>query len=319
MVLVDVTHDAQGRPLPCHLKMDKYLLPNVKGLWEWIKNDWDVVALVIGREGSGKSTLTQEMALAINADFSLKDVFFTADQFIHWVNTAKPGSVGIYDEADELTAGYFDDTVRVIKSRLKRMRDKNLILFLVTPTMKDLGEYFAKHRSFFCIYVYELGADRRGFYHLYNFSDKELLFEALRKHGESRRTFFKAYKSIEKGYFPDPKTFEGGRDAWVIDYEAYKAKKAAATEEIVTKSAKKKTDKAKDARVKIVRHAWGVYEKITGEKPTHKKLQVFLGIDRTSISRYLGDAPKNERTQGAVPFYQGDKDFEQSEEVVSND
>ena len=49
-------------------------------------------------EGSGKSELALQSALVMDDTFNEDDVFYTVEQFENWLDDAKPGKAGVWDE-----------------------------------------------------------------------------------------------------------------------------------------------------------------------------------------------------------------------------
>lgn len=142
MSQITITEDVNGKKLPFPLQLHKDTLPALKAIHKYATHEWDGLIIYFGRSGVGKSHTAMLHALYFNAELSAKDIFYTMDEFNEWVKHAKPGSVGIMDEADTVMDAQRRKTVTYVKSRLKHIRDRNLILLFCTPTIRDMSFYF---------------------------------------------------------------------------------------------------------------------------------------------------------------------------------
>ena len=119
--------------------------------------DKDYVTLVTGYEGSGKSTFASQLAKYVDHDLAVEQVVFTPEKFKEAVINAKKGQCILYDEAvTGLTAGGSITKVgRLLKSLMMQMRQKNLFIIIVIPSVFELNKYAVLHRAMSLFYVYE--------------------------------------------------------------------------------------------------------------------------------------------------------------------
>jgi hypothetical protein len=76
----------------------------VWGHWvaEWrrrIKEDWDVMIVIDGERGSGKSALAQEIGRRMDPGFSSRQVALSAREMLRLYGTLHRGEVAVYDES----------------------------------------------------------------------------------------------------------------------------------------------------------------------------------------------------------------------------
>jgi len=119
--------------------------------------DKDYVMLVSGYEGAGKSTWAMQAAKYVDHDFCLERVVFTPEAFREAVNTADKGQCIVYDEAvTGLTAGGSITKVgRLLKSLMMQMRQKNLFIIIVIPSIFELNKYAVLHRAMSLFHIHE--------------------------------------------------------------------------------------------------------------------------------------------------------------------
>lgn len=157
------------------LYLDGYLKENLDFVRARVEKNWDNITLITGYEGDGKTTLAAECCLYLDHSFNLDKVVFNQEQFEALVDKAEPFSAILWDEADELGGHWATRMMLAIKRKFKRIRSKNLYIFLVTPTMFDLGKYFVIHRTYFSLDVYSNGLER-GFFRFFDRERKRKLY-----------------------------------------------------------------------------------------------------------------------------------------------
>ena len=119
------------------------------------QRDKDYVVIIDGYEGSGKSTAAQQWGKYVDNTLCLERICMTADEFKKAILTAGKGQCVIYDEAvTGMTAG---DTIsrigKLLKSLMMQMRQKNLFVIVILPSIFELNKYavLSRCRSFFHI------------------------------------------------------------------------------------------------------------------------------------------------------------------------
>lgn len=164
---------------PSEFYMDGILQQNLDTAKRVITQDWDMVFVVDGPEGSGKSLLAMQMAFYCNPDTNLLDRYaFSAYQFRKVVQQAAKFQAVVYDEAHSglnarAAMSYIN---RALVSMLTEIRQKNLFVFIVLPTFFDLDRYVALWRSRALIHVYTKNNFERGYFAFYNSQRKKDLY-----------------------------------------------------------------------------------------------------------------------------------------------
>lgn len=150
--------------------LDNKVIPSLQ------KNDKDCVIVVDGREGSGKSTFALQMAKYVDPSFNLKRIVFAPEDFREAILKAKKGQAIVYDEAFTgfSSRASLSPINRVLVSLAMQMRQKNLFVIIVLPTIFLLDKYMAMFRTRALIHVFE-SRGNRGYFRLYNSKAKKLL------------------------------------------------------------------------------------------------------------------------------------------------
>jgi hypothetical protein len=210
--------------------MDGYLHKNLTTAKIVVKKDWDMLFVVDGIEGGGKSVLAQQMAKYFDYDFNIDKVVFTPTNFEEVVKAANKYSCIVYDEA---FAGLSSRAAmsKVNKSLVKMLteiRQKNLFIIIVLPTFFDLDKYVALWRSRALIHIYKGRGFKRGFFSFYSYDKKKQLYVNGKK-----------YYNYSK---PSPNFVGRFRNHYTVDKDEYKKKKYIETtkeEKTITINAKR--------------------------------------------------------------------------------
>jgi len=173
--MVKVNTDVNGKELPCSLYFDRYLLETLKDSNLAIKKGWDIITLLVGYEGDGKTTLGVQMGLYWDHTLNIDRIVFNAKQFEEVVDSCPKESSVIWDEADDLSGNWSSEIVLAIKKKMKRIRRKRLKIILCTPTFHDLNKYFAISRTRFLVHVYAKGLER-GYFRVFGRERKKKLY-----------------------------------------------------------------------------------------------------------------------------------------------
>jgi hypothetical protein len=126
----------------------------------------DAVILVIGGEGTGKSSFALYAAsLASTHKFTTENVVFDAESFAHRVETCEENSCVICDEGAEVWYGRAESMSNERKRMnqlMMRCRERNLLTFILIPDIRLLESYIRGHRaSCLCRIVNKYDLDRR--------------------------------------------------------------------------------------------------------------------------------------------------------------
>lgn len=160
---------------PGQVYMDGYMRQNLDIAKERVKKKWDLISLYVGEEGDGKTTIALQHAYYLDPTISIDRIVFNPMQFEEAVDKAQPFQAIVYDEADDLSGHWANRLLLAIKKKFKRIRSKQLYIFLVTPTMFDLSKYFVIARTTYLVSVYTDGLTR-GFFKFYGKKAKRLLY-----------------------------------------------------------------------------------------------------------------------------------------------
>jgi energy-coupling factor transporter ATP-binding protein EcfA2 len=105
-----------------------------------IRDRWDFVIVVDGREGSGKSTLALHLKAIYDGNYNLGHVLFDASSMVDVMRTAPRGSCVLVDEA--VISLYKREALRDFQISLVKafsiVRARNLFFILVLPNFNDL-------------------------------------------------------------------------------------------------------------------------------------------------------------------------------------
>ena len=193
--------------------MDGFLKKNLSMAKEVVKKDWDMVFVVDGAEGSGKSVIAQQCAYYCDPTLTIERICFTPKEFKDAILKAEKYQSVVYDEA--YTGLSSRAAMSLINRTLVRMlaeiRQKNLFVFVVMPTFFDLDKYVALWRSRALIHVYTKENFERGYFCFFNIDRKKALYLIGKKFYS-----YSATKANFIGRFPNK---------YVIDEVAYRAKK----------------------------------------------------------------------------------------------
>ncbi len=175
-----------------NIELSYHIDKNLKDKWDkltdgsWVKKDEDRVYIVDGRERTGKSVFTFQQAKYLDRNFNLSRVCFTPEEFLRAIRNAKKGEVVVFDEAFRgLSSKASQSKVnKAIVQALMEMGQRNLIVFIVLPTIFLLEMYPAVLRSNALFHIYKSRKGRRKF-RIYNYSQKSLLYNVGKKRGFS--------------------------------------------------------------------------------------------------------------------------------------
>jgi len=156
--------------------LDERIIPALR------KEDKDYVICVDGREGSGKSWFSFQLGKYVDPTLDLSRIVFSPEEFREAVLKAKKGQCIIYDEAFTgfSSRSSLSPVNRVLVSLSMQMRQKNLFIIIVLPTIFLLDKYMAMFRTKGLIHVYESNGTR-GYFKVYNSRVKKYLILAGQK------------------------------------------------------------------------------------------------------------------------------------------
>lgn len=172
-------------------RFDNKILPDLK------KRDKDCIIAVDGKEGSGKSTMGLQWCKYIDPTFDLSRVVFTPEEFREVIYRAKKGQAIMFDEAFTgfSSRAALSGVNRTLISLMMQIRQKNLFIVIVLPTVFLLDKYISLFRTRVLIHVYE-NHNRRGYFRIYSSKKKRQLIMA-----KEARTYSYGVYSKKKGRF----------------------------------------------------------------------------------------------------------------------
>jgi ABC-type dipeptide/oligopeptide/nickel transport system ATPase component len=184
--------------------------------------DSDYVMIVDGNEGAGKSVFAMQIGKFLDPSLSVKDIHMNPEAFKKGIETAQKHKCVIYDEAYTglSSRGSLSSVNRILVSKMMQMRQKNLFVIIVIPTIFLLDRYVTLFRSQVLFHIYQKGDNR--FWIGFNKTNKKKLFLAGRKTMSYKYPFIYEFKGRFRGKY-------------TIDEAKYREKKAKALEEDVKK------------------------------------------------------------------------------------
>ena len=258
--------------IPCrdhYYWMDGILHKNLLSAKTLIKEDWDFLYVIDGKVGTGKSVLAQQIAYFVSeGKLKLEQICFTATQFKDAILAADKYEAIVFDEAFRGLSGKsaLSSVNKQIVELLNEIRQKNLFIFIVLPSMWDLDRYITQHRCGGVFHVYYLPFQKkdgsygreRGHVRFY----REEAISYIIGNSKIRYVYPKtsSFKITFKEYYP-------------LSEHAYKSKKGKALQSVD----KVKVEPFKERFAKL-------YQVIMGQKlMTQRKLADLTGYDRNSL------------------------------------
>lgn len=164
---------------PIKYSMDERIKKNIddKILPALHQKDEDYLIAIDGAEGAGKSVLAFQIGKKIDPSLDLSRVVFNATDFRNAIFKAKKGQVIVFDEAFTglSSRASLSGINRALVSLMMQMRQKNLCIILVLPTIFLLDKYAALFRAKVLFHVYK-NKGIRGYFRVYNRKLKKLLY-----------------------------------------------------------------------------------------------------------------------------------------------
>ena len=182
-ILVEATDEEKS-----DLTVNDFLLQKMENVKFLQRKNWDCCFIITGTEGSGKSTLSFVLGQYLtNMGLTLDNIANGSDDAIAKLQSLPDGSVLILDEAELLFASR--DTMTKEQKQLTKIfmiiRQKRMVLILVTPSFFDLSKYIAVERSRFLIRVYTDSQLNRGNFAYWGTKSKiKLFYEGKKNHGQ---------------------------------------------------------------------------------------------------------------------------------------
>ena len=279
--------------LPDKLKNDIDIL-----LYDVIDSDMDLVIIIDGKEGSGKSydarLIGKYVSTVTKTPFTPKNIHFTTDDYIKFSENAPELAINVLDESREALnkkRGMSKSNVK-FTNWLSENRDKRQIHILVLPAIHDLDNYVAVWRMKLLIHKlvgHIPNAKSRSKYSL-----MRGYFKVYENNKDLQRVIFNKAKY---GYYAYPKEFKYRRKIHynevfnkqeLTDYKTKKATKRKAKYD-GTQTISKKDIAQKKRESNLVK-----YLREKGE--TFVSISKNTGLDR----KYVSDLSKFDVGEGCV-------------------
>jgi gluconate kinase len=126
---------------------------------DMINLDRDHFILVIGVEGSGKSTISIQMASWIDPNFCNENICFSAEEYISRLKSVEKGSCLVLDEAGTMLfsrEAMSSNNIQMTKLFMLQ-RQKNVSVIVVCPSLWNIDSYIRNHRVNTLIRVWKQG------------------------------------------------------------------------------------------------------------------------------------------------------------------
>jgi hypothetical protein len=182
--------------------LDPYLKEELDFDKKRIKLDWDNWWIIDGIEGSGKTTLACSLAYYVDKKFTLSNVVWTGEEFEKAVTDVPKGTAIVWDEFAlvGMSRDALSNIQKIIVKKAMTIRDRNLEIFVIIPCIFELQKYFVQ-RARGLIHTYTPDGISRGFWRLWHYDGKDLLYE----NGKKRHTLYKKPRPDHSGTFTDTK------------------------------------------------------------------------------------------------------------------
>lgn len=175
MAVFEIYVEGVKRSLYMDNELRSRILNKIRPKIELKDHDW--VWVVDGAEGSGKSVFAMQLAKVLDPTFDLSRVCMSPDEFTKAIIRAKHGQAVVFDEGFTglSSRASLSEVNRLIVSLMMEMRQKNLVVIIVMPTIFLLDKYVALFRAKGLFHVYTKEG-KRGRWVYFNNKNKKLLY-----------------------------------------------------------------------------------------------------------------------------------------------
>lgn len=267
MVLVEL--EMGGHKFKLHERL-KQKLDNIIKMQ---KDNWDAMFLIDGIEGCGKSTLAITCAWYLSqGKLKIYNLCSGGNEAIDKLKKIEEGGVMIIDEGSLMfsSSDHMKKEQKTLIQILNVIRQKRMILIIVSPSFFRLNRYVAIDRSRFLLHTYTTKDLKRGRFLYFGQRKKNKLFELGKKNFNS----YKKPKADWNGSFVDFNPF--GED--------YQKVKKRSLEESLQKP-KKELSTAQIRKLTMSEVVKEGVKKLPIELKNKTDLANFLGVSIFQISR----------------------------------
>lgn len=197
------------------------LKKNLDSAKKAILKDWDMCFVIDGSEGSGKSVFALQIAKYLDPSFNVERCSFRAEDFKKCILNAKKYQCVVFDEAfgGLSSRRAMSNTNFMLVDLFAEMRQRNLFVIIVLPSIFELDRYAAIHRTRALIHVFHNNFER-GYFRFYSYKNKKMMY----LHGKKNYNY-----NVVKPSFVGRFT-----NFYTIDKEEYKKKKGASLRAMLT-------------------------------------------------------------------------------------
>lgn len=267
-----------------HEQLTKKVYPSV------YKKDFDSLHIVDGIEGAGKSVFAFQIAKVLDKNFNIDNVALSADQFKYKVRNSEKYRCIVFDEAFRglSSRAALSEVNQALINLMMEMRQKNLFILLVMPSLFMLDKYAVLHRAKGLFHV-KLRKGQRGFWDYYNKHKMKMLYFKGKKYYEY---------NVEKRF-----AFGKFRDIYTINESKYRKMK----HDMFKDEKIGKYNKFKSQRDILISYLYKEHS-LTQEKIVEVFKSGGETINRSTISKIItsfdlnqSNSDKNEAFEATVP------------------
>lgn len=193
--------------------IDGLLKDNCDSIKKTIRKNWDYLFCIDGEVGAGKSIFAQLLGFYLSdGKLKIENIVFTGDDFKERVLAANRYDCIIFDEAFRgLSARSSLSKVNTsIVQMLNEIRQKNLFVLIVLPSVWDLDTFVRLQRTKGVFNVYTSKGKERGYFRFFRNDPNENFF----------KSFF--HKSLNKYKYPPFPQMKGRfQNQYFVDPEEY--------------------------------------------------------------------------------------------------
>lgn len=146
--------------------LDGYLYELIEFFKDAIDNHKTSVVLVFdGKSGFGKTTLNNQVAITLDPNYSLKNLYYTPETFLEGLRNAKPGDYICFDEAMLLSnRSALSSVNKMIIIAMSMIRSKRIYVSFCVNSIFDLDKNIAIYRADLLLHLYGDNLIDRGKY-----------------------------------------------------------------------------------------------------------------------------------------------------------